>query len=33
MGIYLGSITIRNRYVNFKPLYEYLNGEFHFLNQ
>ncbi len=33
MGIYLGSIAIRNRYVNFKPLYEYQNGEFYFLNQ
>ena len=33
MAIYLGSITIRNRYVNFKPLYEYQNGKFQFLNQ
>lgn len=33
MGTYLGIITIRNRYVNFKPLYEYKNKEFHFLNQ
>lgn len=27
MGTYLGVITIRNRYVNFKPLYEYENDE------
>lgn len=33
MGTYLGTITIRNRYVNFKPLYEYENGKFHFINQ
>lgn len=33
MGTYLGTITIRNRYVNFKPLYEYENEEFHFINQ
>lgn len=33
MGVYLGTITIRNRYVNFKPLYEYENGKFHFINQ
>jgi len=33
MGTYLGIITIRNRYVNFKPLYEYKNGKFHFINQ
>lgn len=28
MGVYLGAVTIRNRYVNFKPLYEYKNDEF-----
>lgn len=33
MGTYLGSVTIRNRYVNFKPLYEYENEKFHFINQ
>lgn len=33
MGTYLGIIAIKNRYVNFKPLYEFLNGEFHFINQ
>lgn len=33
MGIYLGAVTIRNRYVNFKPLYEFENNRFHFLNQ
>lgn len=29
MGEYLGFITIRNRYVNFKPLFEYVDDEFH----
>lgn len=33
MGTYLGSITIRNRYVNFKPLYEFENNRFRYLNQ
>ena len=33
MGTYLGAVTIRNRYVNFKPLYEFENGNFHFINQ
>lgn len=33
MGTYLGTVTIRNRYVNFKPLYELQNGKFHFINQ
>lgn len=33
MSIYLGAVTIRNRYVNFKPLYEFKNDRFHFLNQ
>lgn len=33
MGIYLGMIIIKNRYVNFKPLYQYKNGEFQFINQ
>lgn len=33
MGIYLGIVTIRNRYVNFKPLYEFVNNSFHFVNQ
>lgn len=33
MGIYLGAVTIRNRYVNFKPLYEFENNRFHFVNQ
>ncbi len=33
MGTYLGIIAIRNRYVNFKPLYEYDNGRFIFINQ
>ena len=28
MGVYLGFITIRNRYVNFKPLFEYVNDDF-----
>ena len=28
MGEYLGFITIRNRYVNFKPLFEYVDDEF-----
>ncbi len=28
MGEYLGVITIRNRYVNFKPLFEYVNDGF-----
>lgn len=28
MGVYLGVITIRNRYVNFKPLFEYENDDF-----
>ena len=28
MGTYLGAVTIRNRYVNFKPLYEYENDEY-----
>ncbi len=29
MGIYLGSIAIRNNYVNFKPLAEYIDGKFY----
>lgn len=33
MGTYLGAITIRNRYVNFKPLYEFENNRFRFINQ
>lgn len=33
MAIYLGSITIRNHYVNFKPLYEYKNNQLYFLTQ
>lgn len=33
MRTYLGAVAIRNRYVNFKPLYEFKNGEFHFINQ
>ncbi len=33
MSIYLGIITIKNRYVNFKPLYKYDNDEFKYLNQ
>lgn len=28
MGVYLGVITIRNRFVNFKPLFEYTNDDF-----
>ncbi len=28
MGVYLGKILVRNYYVNFKPLQEYINGEF-----
>lgn len=28
MGVYLGFITIRNRYVNFKPLFEYVDDDF-----
>lgn len=28
MGVYLGKILVRNYYVNFKPLQEYVNGEF-----
>lgn len=28
MGVYLGVITIRNRYVNFKPLFEYAGDDF-----
>lgn len=33
MSAYLGSIAIRNRYVNFKPLYEYKNEKFSFISQ
>ena len=28
MGVYLGKILVRNYYVNFNPLQEYVNGEF-----
>lgn len=28
MGVYLGKILVRNYYVNFKPLQEYIDGEF-----
>lgn len=33
MGIYIGMITKKNRYVNFKPLYEYQNGDFYYIDQ
>lgn len=33
MGVYLGVITIRNRYVNFKPLFEYVNESFQRMSQ
>ena len=33
MGTYLGAVTIKNRYVNFKPLYEFENNKFRFVNQ
>ena len=28
MGVYLGKILVRNYYVNFKPLQEYIDGDF-----
>lgn len=33
MGVYLGEITFKNNFVNFKPYYEYSGGKFSFLNR
>lgn len=33
MTTYLGVISIRNKFVNFKPLYEHSRNEFHYLSQ
>lgn len=33
MGVYLGEINIINDFVNFKPYYEYANGEFSLLGR
>lgn len=32
MNTYLGKINFRNNYVNFKPLFEYINGDFRLLD-
>ena len=32
MNTYFGQISIRNEYVNFRPIYHYQNGIFEFLN-
>lgn len=33
MSVYLGEISFKNHFVNFKPYYEYSNGQFSILNQ
>lgn len=33
MGVYLGEITFKNNFVNFKPYYEYAGEKFSFLNR